>query len=166
MCILSGVISSGANLGYDRADTIEQAMTAVSGTDLTWKVTLVRWMPMYWGGITALLIFMGGAMAINGTWRNYLSPGSGRDFAISSSMGGVHFLAQIPYGIGAYYLGKLGTTVGWGLNIGMALMVATALGFVQGEWTGASRRALHTLQAAIAILIAAIAILAYANSLA
>src|ERR1700733_1279690 len=166
MCILSGVISSGANLGYDRADTIEQAMTAVSGTDLTWKVTLVRWMPMYWGGITALLIFMGGAMAINGTWRNYLSPGSGRDFAISSSMGGVHFLAQIPYGIGAYYLGKLGTTVGWGLNIGMALMVATALGFLQGEWTGASRRALRTLQAAIAILIAAIAVLAYANSLA
>jgi hypothetical protein len=166
MCILSGVISSGANLGYDRADTIEQAMTAVSGTDLTWKVTLVRWMPMYWGGITALLIFMGGAMAINGTWRNYLSPGSGRDFAISSSMGGVHFLAQIPYGIGAYYLGKLGTTVGWGLNIGMALMVATALGFLQGEWTGASRRALRTLQAAIAILIAAIAMLAYANSLA
>ena len=78
----------------------------------------------------------------------------------------VHFLAQIPYGIGAYYLGKLGTTVGWGLNIGMALMVATALGFLQGEWTGASRRALRTLQAAIAILIAAIAVLAYANSLA
>ncbi len=166
MCILSGVISSGANLGYDRADTIEQAMTAISGTDLTWKVTLVRWMPMYWGGITALLICMGGTMAINGTWRNYFAPGSGRDFAISSSMGGVHFLAQIPYGIGAYYLGKLGTTVGWGLNIGMALMVATALGFLQGEWTGASRRALRTLQAAIAILIAAIAMLAYANSLA
>lgn len=166
MCILSGVISAGANLGYDRADTIEQAMTAVSGTDLTWRVTLVRWMPMYWGGITALLICMGGTMAINGTWRNYFAPGSRRDFVISSSMGGVHFLAQIPYGIGAYYLGKLGTTVGWGLNIGMALMVATALGFLQGEWTGASRRALHTLQAAIAILIAAIAILAYANSLA
>ena len=166
MCILSGVISSGANLGYDRADTIEQAMTAISRTDLTWKVTLVRWMPMYWGGITALLICMGGTMAVHGTWRNYFAPGSGRDFAISSSMGGVHFLAQIPYGIGAYYLGKLGTTVGWGLNIGMALMVATALGFLQGEWTGASRRALRTLQAAIAILIAAIAVLAYANSLA
>jgi len=121
---------------------------------------------MYWGGITALLICMGGTMAINGTWRNYFAPGSRRDFVISSSMGGVHFLAQIPYGIGAYYLGKLGTTIGWGLNIGMALMVATALGFLQGEWSGASRRALRTLQAAIAILIAAIAILAYANSLA
>jgi hypothetical protein len=166
MCILSGVISSGANLGYDRADQIEEAMKTVAGTDLAWRVTLIRWMPMYWGGITALIILMGGVMVINGTWRNYLMRGSGRDFAISSSMGGVHFLAQIPYGIGAYYLGKLGTTVGWGFNIGMALMVATGIGFLQGEWTGASRRSLRLLQTAIGILIGAIALLAYANSLA
>jgi hypothetical protein len=166
MCILSGVISSGANLGYDRADLIEEAMTAIAGHDLTWKATLVRWMPMYWGGITALIIFMSGAMILNGTWRNYFVPGSGRDFAISSSMGGVHFLAQIPYGVGAYYLGKLGTTVGWGLNIGMALIVATTIGFLQGEWKGASRRALRFLQGAIVILVGAIALLAYANSLA
>jgi hypothetical protein len=166
MCILSGVISSGANLGYDRADQIEQAMKAVAGTDLAWKATIIRWMPMYWGGITALIILMGGAMVINGTWRNYIMPGSGRDFAISSSMGGVHFLAQVPYGIGAYYLGKLGTTVGWGLNIGMALIVATGIGFVQGEWNAASRRSLRLLRAAIGILIGAIVVLAYANSLA
>jgi hypothetical protein len=166
MCVLSGVISSGANLGYDRADQIEGAMKAVAGTDLAWKATLVRWMPMYWGGITALIILMGSVMVVNGTWRNYLLPGTGRDFAISSSMGGVHFLAQIPYGIGAYYLGTLGTTVGWGFNIGMALIVATGIGFVQGEWTGAPRRSLRFLQAAITILIGAIALLAYANSLA
>jgi L-rhamnose-H+ transport protein len=105
-------------------------------------------------------------MLVNGSWRNYLAAGSGRDFVISSSMGGVHFLAQVPYGIGAYYLGKMGTTVGWGLNIGMALMVATAIGFMQGEWRGASRKSLRLLRTAIAILIAAIAVLAYSNSVA
>jgi len=80
-------------------------------------------------------------------------------------MGGVHFLAQIPYGIGAFYLGALGTTVGWGINIGMALIVAASLGFFTGEWKGASRSSVRTICAGIGVLILGMAILAYANSL-
>ena len=167
LCLISGFASSGANLGYDRADVIESSMVQVSHvTDLAWKATLVRWMPMYWGGITALLIFMGGAMVIRGTWRCYFAKGSMRDFLVSSSMGAVHFLAQIPYGIGAFYLGKLGTTIGWGANIGMALIVASGLGLLTGEWKGASKTATHMLYYAIVILIGAIVVLASANSLA
>jgi len=113
-----------------------------------------------------LLIFMGGAMLMKGTWRCYLAEGSLQDFLVSSSMGAVHFMAQIPYGIGAFYLGKLGTTVGWGANIGMALIVASGLGFWTGEWKGASKTATHTLYYAIVILIGAIVVLASANSLA
>jgi L-rhamnose-H+ transport protein len=166
MVLLSGVLSACANLGYEYAKPIEQAM----GGQLFWKATLIRWMPMYWGGITALAIFMGGGMIRNGTWRNYFAPGTLRDFLIASAMGAVHFVAQIPYGIGAYFLDKagqaeLGTTVGWGMNIGMALIVAASIGFATGEWKGISRRAVNLLLAGIAILIAAIGILAYANSL-
>jgi len=161
MCLLAGIFSSCANLGYDYAEPLEFAM----GEGLTWKATLIRWMPMYWGGISALLIFMGGSMVRKGTWRNYLSPGTFRDLFVSSSMGVVHFLAQIPYGIGAFYLGKLGTSVGWGINIGMALCVAACIGFALGEWKGISRRAVNTLITGILIIVAAIAILSYANSL-
>jgi hypothetical protein len=166
MVLISGVLSSCANLGYDYARPLEEAM----GSDLEWKATLIRWMPMYWGGITALIIFMGGSMLRTGAWRNYFAPGSLRDFLIASTMGFVHFLAQIPYGIGAFYLNKagrtdLGTTVGWGANIGMALIVAASIGFATGEWTGVAKGTVRTLQAAIGILIFAIGVLAYANSL-
>jgi L-rhamnose-H+ transport protein len=166
MVLLSGVLSACANLGYDYAKPIEEAM----GGELYWKATLIRWMPMYWGGITALIIFMGGGMLKNGAWRNYFAPGTMRDFLIASSMGVVHFLAQIPYGIGAYYLDRagraeLGTTVGWGVNIGMALIVAASIGFATGEWTGISRRAVNMIVAGIVVLLVAIGILAYANSL-
>lgn len=166
MVLFSGALSACANLGYDSAQPLEDAM----GGELYGKATLIRWMPMYWGGITALFVFMGGGMIRNGAWRNYFAQGSLRDFLIASSMGVVHFLAQIPYGIGAYYLdkagpAKLGTTVGWGVNIGMALIVAASIGFATGEWTGISRRAVNTLLAGIIILIMAISVLAYANSL-
>jgi L-rhamnose-H+ transport protein len=166
MVLLSGVLSACANLGYDYAAPLERAM----GGSLYWKATLIRWMPMYWGGMTALAIFMGGRMVATGAWRNYFRPGAGRDFAIAAAMGAVHFLAQIPYGIGAYYLDRagkaeLGTTVGWGVNIGMALIVAAAIGFATGEWRGISARATNILRLGIAILLAAIGVLAYANSL-
>jgi hypothetical protein len=166
MVLLSGALSACANLGYDYAKPLEQAI----GGELFWKATLIRWMPMYWGGMTALLIFMGGGMIRNGAWRNYFAPGTLHDLLIASTMGVVHFLAQIPYGIGAYYLDKaghadLGTTVGWGVNIGMALIVAASIGFATGEWKGVSRRASRTLLLGIVVLLLAIGILAYANSL-
>lgn len=160
-CLVSGLLSACANLGYEFADPLERAM----GANLAWRATLIRWLPMYWGGITAMAIVFGGTMLRNGTWRNYFLPGTGRDCLISSSMGVVHFLAQIPYGIGAYYLGTLGTSVGWGANIGMALIVAVSLGFIQGEWKGVSRTSVAVLRAGIAVLLVAIIVLAYANSL-
>ncbi|HWD18976.1 MAG TPA: L-rhamnose/proton symporter RhaT [Verrucomicrobiae bacterium] len=163
-CAISGLLSGCANLGYDFGEPLEQAASHLGRLDL--YATLIRWMPMYWGGITALFIFMGGSMWRTQSWKNYFAPGSLRDFIVASSMGGVHFLAQIPYGIGAYYLGKLGTTVGFGVNLGMALIVASGIGFMTGEWKGASKRATHNLYGGIAILIAAMAILAYGNSLA
>jgi len=166
VCLFSGIASSGANVGFDRADVIEKAMVAISHTsDLTWRATLIRWMPMYWGGITAIVIFMGGSMLLNGNWKNYFAKGSMRDCLISSSMGFVHFLAQIPYGIGAYYLGKLGTTVGWGANIGMMLIVATAIGFMMGEWKGTTRPTFRMVLTSIVVLIIGMGVLAYANSL-
>lgn len=166
MVLLSGILSSCANLGYDYAAPLEKAM----GGNLQWKATIIRWMPMYWGGMAALVIFMGGGMLRTGAWRSYFAPGSARDLMIASSMGVVHFLAQIPYGIGAYYLDRagkaeLGTTVGWGVNIGMALIVASAIGFATGEWTGVSPRTTNTLRAGILVILAAICALAYANSL-
>ena len=166
MVLISGVLSACANLGYDYAAPLEKAM----GSDLHWKATLIRWMPMYWGGMTALLIFMGGRMIKTGAWRNYFVPGAARDFLIASSMGIVHFIAQIPYGIGAYFLDRagkaeLGTTVGWGVNIGMALIVASAIGFATGEWTGISSRATNLLRIGIVVLLTAICLLAYANGL-
>ena len=75
-------------------------------------------------------------------------------------------MAQIPYGIGACYLGTLGTTVGWGANIGMALIVAASLGFITGEWKGVSKKATNTLCTSIGVLLVAIIVLAYANTLA
>ena len=99
------------------------------------------------------------------TWRNYFKAGSGRDFGLAVVAGSCHFLAQIPYGMGAYYLGRLGTSVGWVFNIALSLLVANALGFITKEWKGAPKASTRTLFVGLAVLVVAMAILAHGNSL-
>jgi hypothetical protein len=80
-------------------------------------------------------------------------------------MGAIWFVATIPYGMGAYYLGRLGTSVGWAVNIAFSLVVANIFGFLTREWTGAPKRSLRTLYSGLTVLIAAIVLLAVGSSM-
>jgi hypothetical protein len=81
-------------------------------------------------------------------------------------MGMLWFLAMIPYGMGAYYLGRLGTSVGWAINIAASLIIANSLGFLTGEWKAASTTARRVLFTGLAVLVGAMVLLAKGNSLA
>lgn len=104
-------------------------------------------------------------MIRKGTWRNYFKAGSARDFGFALVAGCCHFLAQIPYGMGAYYLGRLGTSVGWVFNIALSLLVANAIGFMTREWKGAPKASTRTLFVGLAVLVVAMAVLAHGNNL-
>jgi L-rhamnose-H+ transport protein len=162
-CLLSGVLSPCANLGFHFAEPIGKAAETLHVSPLF--ATLPRWMPMYWGGYLAILIFMGSGLVKNRTYANFAGGGAFRDFLLAIAMGLLHFLAQIPYGMGAHYLGTLGTTVGWVVNIASSIIVAAWLGTLTGEWRKAPNAAFAWRNAGLAVLIAAICILAYANSI-
>jgi hypothetical protein len=100
-----------------------------------------------------------------GTWRKNIGPHATFDWLNGALMGLIWFVATIPYGMGAYYLGRLGTSVGWAVNIAFSLVVANIFGFLTGEWTGAPARALRTLYTGLTILLVAIVLLAVGSSL-
>jgi L-rhamnose-H+ transport protein len=162
-CVLSGVLSAFANLGFDYAEPIGNRLAEL-GADPR-LATLSRWLSLYWGGYLAVLLTQGTPLLTKGTWKHFFGPGARRDFGLAVMMGALHFLAQIPYGMGTWYLGTLGTTIGWVINIASSLIVANLLGFLTGEWRKAPRVAIHTLYAGLAILVIAGIILAYGNSL-
>lgn len=172
-CIISGFLSAGANVGFDTGRPIaEHAMELLKQKlavdDLGYRepmCSLVAWMPMWWGGYAAMVCVFGTKLVKNKTFRNYTGPGASRDLILAVCMGLLHYLAQAPYGIGAFFLGKLGTTVGWVLSIASSLVVANLLGAFTGEWKNASKAAKNVLIAGIAIVIVAMIFLAYANSL-
>lgn len=67
------------------------------------------------------------------------------------------------YGMSATYLGRFGTSIGWGLFQIFMIMTATLSGVFTGEWRFAPRFARTLLAFSIACLGGATALLAYAN---
>lgn len=162
-CVLSGFLSACANLGFDFADRVAQEAERLGAGPLS--ASMGRWITVYWGGYFAILLGSCYTMMKKGTWKNYFAQGSARDFAMSVLLGCLHFLAQIPYGMGAYYLGPLGTTVGWAVNIAFSLLVANSFGFLTGEWKAAPKIATRTLYAGLSTLALAMIVLAKGNSI-
>jgi L-rhamnose-H+ transport protein len=163
VCGASGVLSSCANLGFAFTSRVGDEAQKL-GVNPVFS-TLTSWMPVFWGATASLLIWFIGLQIKRGTWRNNFAAGAGFDWANGVVMGAIWFVGTIPYGMGAYYLGRLGTSVGWAMWTASTLIVANVFGFMTGEWTGAPPRAVRTLYVGLAILIGAIVLLAVGSSM-
>lgn len=163
VCLISGVLSACANLGFAFTSRVADEAQKLGATAVI--ATLGSWMLVYWGGFAANLLWFGGAQIKKGTWRQNFQPGAAHDWGMALIMGTMWFLAMIPYGMGAYYLGRLGTSVGWAISIAASLIVANVFGFMTGEWTNAPKRAVRVLFIGLGVLIAAMAVLGLGNSM-
>jgi L-rhamnose-H+ transport protein len=163
LCIASGVLSACANLGFAFTSQVSASAQRMGASPVI--AGLGSWMLVYWGGFTATLLWFGGRQLLKGSWRKNFGHGALHDAGLAVAMGVLWFLAMIPYGMGAYYLGRLGTSVGWAISIAASLILANALGFVTGEWKGSPLNARRVLYLGIAILIGSMVMLAKGNSL-
>jgi L-rhamnose-H+ transport protein len=67
------------------------------------------------------------------------------------------------YGMSATYLGRFGTSIGWGLFQIFMILTATVSGVFTGEWKHAPRLARALLVLSTIFLAGATTLLAYAN---
>jgi len=164
VCVAAGVLSPCANLGFSLGSYRVGEEALKLGVSPVYS-TLASWLPVCWGATVALLLWFGGLQIKRGTWRKNFGPDAAHDWLMGVLMGVLWFIATIPYGMGAYYLGRLGTSVGWAMYMAFTLLVANIFGFINREWTGAPPRALRTLYAGLTVLVAAVAMLAIGNSM-
>ena len=163
VCAASGILSSCANLGFAFTSRVGEEAQRLGASPVF--STLASWLPVFAGAAMALLLWFGGLQIKRGTWRKNFGPDAAHDWMMGVVMGIIWFLATIPYGMGAYYLGRLGTSVGWAVNIASSLLVANVFGFMTHEWKGAPARSVRTLYSGLAVLIAAIVLLAVGSSM-
>ena len=74
-----------------------------------------------------------------------------------------HFACLLCYGLSAWKLGALGTSVGFAIFEAFSIIVANGLGVMTGEWKGASKASMRWMLVGLAILIAGIVTISYGN---
>jgi L-rhamnose-H+ transport protein len=163
ICVASGLLSSFGNLGFTfGGEYVARAMKlgaaeSVAGNSLWAPLTL----PLFICNAGYCVWLMrrnktGGLFRLQGT-RYY--------WVLAALMGFMWFGAFTLYAPGTRRLGSLGTSVGWAVMMSTMVITANILGFITGEWKGASRKAYGLAGGGLALLILAIGVVGYANQL-
>jgi L-rhamnose-H+ transport protein len=163
ICILSGVFSSLLNFAFVFGEEMHQltlhagASSAMSGNAIWGLAVSCGCLPN--AGYCVYLLNK------NRTWGVFREKAAGAGYALgAASMGALWFSGVVVYGMGADALGALGGIVGWPVFMSVDIITGILWGFFGGEWKGASRKALGTCLAGIAILFVAIGVISLANA--
>ncbi len=157
LCVLSGVLSACANLGFEFGAPVAQAFGPQVPPVIA---SLGRWLPVYWGGVSVVVLFCIARTTRRREWGLLTAPGSSRDLAWTLVVGVLLALGQIPYGMGAHLLGRLGTSVGWAVCMAASMLVANLTGIWAGEWRSAPAASRQWLWAGLTTVVVAMALLA------
>jgi len=162
VCILAGVLGSSINLAFCYSGEIVRLSEQEYGNSPA-IATLSAWILVFWGGFLATGPYSAFLLTKNATWKNFTAKRASFNLMLVGMMALLHFLILFFYGIGARYLGNMGTSVGWAAFLSCGLLIANLAGFMTGEWRGASRQSRRWLFAGLAVLIAGMCVLGAAH---
>jgi L-rhamnose-H+ transport protein len=161
LCIVSGLLSSCVNLGFAASQKAVAQDAGFAGA----LSCLVSWTPLLFSGGVTLLAWFGGQCAVRNSWRSFLERGAMKDVGFAFLMGLFWYIATIPYGVGAYYLGRLGWSIGWAGANAISLVSVNIFGILGHEWKDASSRAFRLLLTGVSVIVLAVVTLALGNLL-
>lgn len=101
----------------------------------------------------------------NRTADRFITTGTGRYWLAATVMGALWAGGIVLYGVGAYQIGQYGPYIGFPILLITSILTGNILGVLTGEWRGAGNRPPRLMAAGVSVLILAVAVFAYANSL-
>jgi len=93
------------------------------------------------------------------TWPTFGQGNWTRELGLGIMMALLWLGAIVSYGIGATFVGKYGTSVGFMPYIAASVLSSNTIGAMTGEWKGSSPRTWKLLAAGIAMILASVVIL-------
>jgi len=154
---LGGIFSSMLNLAFNFSGGITQeaisaGARASAAADPVWAVTLL-------GGLTTNVIYCGCLLVRNKTWADYRKAGTGHYWLLAALMAAIWMPSIALYGRAAGMMGDLGGSAGWGVYMGMVIVISNVWGFVTGEWKGAQGSPVRIMIAGTGLLLLAIVLI-------
>lgn len=161
VAIFAGVLSCLPNVGMALAGPVISAAEA-QGVAHNKSANAV-WALFFTVGFLVNFSYCGYRLVINCSWKEYFVSDGATNLGLCSAMALMWIGSFYFYGIAASGLGKWGTVAGWPLFISSSIVVGNLWGLGRGEWRAASRRAKSLLSYGLAVLLSAIAIIAWSN---
>lgn len=162
IAILSGLLSAALSVGFSEGKSI--AGIAEQAGALTRNSSLAVWVVVLWGGF----IINGGyavfLLTKNKTWSSFSVAGSKKAYTWSIIAAIFWFGALGVYGQGNALMGAMGDVVGWPILMGGGLIISNIWAYRSGEWTNVPKP-FRILLAGIGVIVIAICVLAYSNTL-
>lgn len=167
LCIIGGLSAAGFNLAYHIADNVGHIgqISQEQFGNPAWIARLAVMLPSFIGSGIAILIYFSIQLTKNKSWGSFTNKGSFKNMSLILIMAVIYCASLIIYGLGAYELGPLGTSVGFAIFQTGCIMVANILGFFTGEWNNAGSLSKKWLFGGLTIMSIGIVIIAYGNSI-
>lgn len=167
LCVIGGVSAAGFNLAYHVADNIGhigQISQEQFGNE-PWIARLAVMLPSFIGSGIAIMVYFIYQLTKNKSWSNFNQKESPNNILLLLVMAIVYCASLIIYGLGAYELGPLGTSVGFAIFQTGCIMVANLLGIFSGEWKNAGSKSKTWLYSGLAIMTVGIITVAVGNGI-
>lgn len=163
MVIVAGVLSAGWGFAFAYGQgPIIDAMKAKGAGDF--PASIAVWAVALLGAALVNVLYPSYLMTRNKSWNILLK--NRKEIALAVIYGLLFFIPSALLGKGMLMLGVLGASVGFGVVQGTLILGGQALGFLSGEWRGVTGKPRTHICVAIVILVVAMVILAFGNSLA
>jgi len=163
LCGLSGLFNPMINFSFAFGGKISDAAvlagaSAGAAVDAIWSFTLL-------GGFTANLLYCSFLLFKNRNWGQFRQSGTGSHWPLAMLMGALWFCSLPLYGRGAVLMGSLGSSAGWGIYMGLCVLVSNLWGIVTGEWKEGRGRPLRLMSGGLGLIVVSLIVMAVGNGL-
>jgi L-rhamnose-H+ transport protein len=161
MVATAGVLSAGWGFAFAYSqDPIVAAMTAQGAS--RFPAGIAVWALSFGGAVMVNALYPAWLLTKNHSWSVLgACPG---EFLLALTYGLLFFVPSALLGEGMLRLGSLGASVGSGVTQGSLIIGGALLGFISGEWRGVTGKPRTQMYAAIAVLVGAVLLWAFANA--
>jgi len=165
-CVLSGALSACVNLGLVYGKEIGKMDAIAEGHGAPdWATAFAVWALVFTGNYAVNFLYAFALMIANGNLTDIFTKGDASHWFWAVFLGLAWPLGIVLFGIGAGYMGPMGSYAAFPMMLLCAVLFGNLAGALQGEWAGTSARSKGVMLAGVSVLLAAFALLGYSARL-
>lgn len=159
ICLITGALGTAFIYGLGSSTRLLKAAAAAGARPVF--AACIAWAVTFGAGFVPNLTYCLYKMRKNRSAGALIHSGHFlRNSALAGLMAVLWFGGVLMYGVAAGKIGRLGPSVGFGLFVSATVLSANFLGWLAGEWKGASSRTVRSFLAGMLLIVAAIVVIA------